>query len=121
MSLKKIRLELARTPDRPEGDASCGYEFKAPLDSKGRLDAAEWPKVKDACKVRRFWTGAGDEHGTLQHHRNRWVFSYRPGDADDEPIFRLDQHAFTVGEYVTVTEHDGVARPFRVASVEPLR
>jgi hypothetical protein len=26
---------------------------------------------------------------------------------------------FKVGEYVTVTEHDGVARPFRVVQVAP--
>jgi hypothetical protein len=121
MTLKKIRLELARTPEFPEGNPSCGYEFKAPLDSKGQLDAGTWPKVKDACTVRRFWQQADDEHGRLEHHRgNRWVFSYRPGDDDDEPIFRLDKHAFRVGEYVSVTEHDGVARPFRVAAVQPI-
>ena len=26
---------------------------------------------------------------------------------------------FVVGEYVTVTEHDGIARPFRVVDVRP--
>ena len=120
MSLKKIHLELARTPEFPDGNRSCGYEFKAPLDVHGRLDAGEWSKVKSACTVRRFWQHAEDEHGRLQHHRNRWVFSYRVGDEDDEPIFRLDKHAFKVGEYVSVTEHDGVARPFRVVAVEAI-
>ena len=118
MSLKKIRLELARTREFPEGNAACGYEFKAPLDAAGHLDAALWAKHRDDCTVRRFWLRADDEHGRLVHHRgNKWVFSYRPGEEDDEPIFRFDSHVFKVGEYVSVTEHDGVTRPFKVAEV----
>lgn len=119
MPLKKIRLELARTKDFPDGSAGHGYEFVAPLDAKGQLDGKAWKEFKQACTVRRFW-GEEDEHGTLIHRPDgKWVFSYEPGDdADDEPIFRFDRHAFVKGEYVSVTEHDGVTRPFRVASVE---
>jgi hypothetical protein len=120
MSLKQIRLELARTPDFPNGSSAHGYEFIAPLDTKGHLDSASWPKVKAACTVRRFWDSAPDEHGFLIHRRDgRWAFSYAPGDDDDEPIFRFDKHMFVTGEYATVTEHDGVARPFRVVDVAP--
>lgn len=120
MSLKRIRLELARTPDFPEGSLMHGYEFIAPLDAKGHLDSSEWPKNKAACTVRRFWANTPDEHGILIQRRNgTWAFSYEPGDDDDEPIFRFDKHVFVVGEYVTVTEHDGVARPFRVADISP--
>ncbi len=121
MSLKRIRLELARTPDFPEGSSSCGYEFVAPLDAGGQLDPSAWPQVKGACTVRRFWNNQPDEHGTLIRRRNgTWAFSYAPGDDDDEPIFRFDRHLFIEGEYATVTEHDGVARPFRVVKVTPL-
>jgi len=120
MSLKKIRLELARTSEYPDGHPGCGYEFTAPLDRNGHLDASDWSRVEEACTVRRFWLHGEDEHGHLQHHRNRWVFSYRRGDEDDEPIFRLDKHAFTVGEYVSVTEHDGMSRPFRIVAVAPV-
>jgi hypothetical protein len=121
MALKKIRLELARTPDHPEGSAACGYEFAAPLDEKGMLDAKAWEREKTRCTVRRFWEGADDEHGRLEHHRGKnWVFSYRPArEDDDEPIFRFDGHVFGNGQYVSVTEHDGVERPFRVVSVRP--
>ena len=120
MSLKKIRLELARTPGFPEGSGRHGYKFTAPLDAKGNLDAAGWTKAKEACSVLRFWDGEPDEHGVLIHRRDgKWAFSYALGDDDDEPIFRFDKHQFTVGEYVTVTEHDGVARPFRIASIKP--
>ena len=120
MSLKRIHLELARTPDFPDGSPAHGYDFTAPLDAKGHLDSAGWPKLKAACTVRRFWNNSPDEHGVLIQRRNgSWAFSYAPGDDDDEPIFRFDKHLFVTGEYVTVTEHDGVARPFRVVDVAP--
>ena len=118
MSLKRIRLELARTPDFPDGSTRHGYEFTAPLDAKGHLDPAGWALTKSTCTVRRFWDKANDEHGALTHRRDgKWAFSYKPGDDDDEPIFRFDTHVFVVGEYVTVTEHDRVSRPFRVVEI----
>ena len=119
MHLKQIRLELARTPEFPNGSAAHGYELVVPLDAKGHLDSAGFADAKAACTVRRFWAGADDEHGALIHTRGGWVFSYAPGPDDDEPIFKLDRHQFTVGDYVTVTEHDGIARPFRVVEVKP--
>jgi hypothetical protein len=116
--LKKIVLELARTPEFPNGSSRHGYEFIAPLDRHGHLQADDWPKNKAACTVRRFWDKADDETGHLIHRRDgKWVFSYRPGDDDDEPIFRFDSHKFSVGEYVSVTEHDGIERPFKVVTI----
>ena len=121
MSLNKIRLELARTKEEPEGNPNCGYEFIAPLDTAGHFDAEAWLKHRKDCIVRRFWQKADDEHGMLVHTRGRkWVFSYAPGEDDDEPLFKFDHHLFKAGEYVTVTEHDGVARPFRIAAITPL-
>ena len=70
MSLKRIRLELARTPDFPEGSPAHGYEFVAPLDTRGHLNSSEWPQAKGACTVRRFWSNQPDEHGALIHRRN---------------------------------------------------
>lgn len=120
MTISTIRLELARTPQFPEGSARHGYEFVAPLDREGHLDAKAWPACRQTCVVRRFWPTQADEHGKLIHRRDgQWAFSYRPGDDDDEPIFRFDRHKFQVGEYVTVTEHDGIARPFKVIAVAP--
>ena len=119
MGLKKIRLEMARTPDYPEGSPECGYEFTAPLNRAGKLDPKQWMRNKDKCTVRRFWRETEDEHGWLTHHRGGiWVFSYKPGDEGDEPIFRFDKHKFVPGEYISITEHDGIARPFRVTEVE---
>jgi hypothetical protein len=118
MNFKRIRLELARTQDFPEGSRHHGYEFVAPLDENGYLDADEWRRNRKKCTVYRFWEGDDDEHGFLVHTRNRsWAFSYSPGEEDDEPIFRFEAHPFREGEYVSITEHDGVTRPFKVVFV----
>ena len=118
MALRKIRLELARTKDFPEGSANCGYEFTAPLKADGHLAPDDWKKNRDACKVRRFWQREDDEQGVLVHGRAaRWTSSYAEGDEDDEPIFKFDRHVIKEGEYISITEHDGVNRPFRIVSV----
>ena len=117
MSLKKIRLELARTAEHPSGSANHGYEFTAPLDAEGHLDPDGWDEWANACTFRRFWPGEDDQQGSLMHKRGRWVFSYELGDDDDDTIFKFDRHRFAVGEYVSITEHDGTTHPFRVVSV----
>ena len=118
MALRNVRLELARCTEFPEGSPNHGYEFVAPLANSGRFDAQEWKGAHDKCTVRRFWGAAPEEHGKLIHRRDAWAFSYVSGsDADDEPIFKLDRHVMKPGEYVSITEHDGVQRTFRVAAV----
>jgi len=119
MALKRIRLELARTPENPNGRADCGYEFVAPLDDTGHFDAEEWRAARDRCTVRRFWIHEDDEAGHLIHTRGRrWAFRYDgEGEEEDEPIFAFDRHRFVEGEYVSITEHDGVQRPFRVVRI----
>ena len=119
MTLKTIRLELARNVDFPEGSVSHGYEFRAPLDASGALDRDAWQRERNHCTVRRFWQGRPDETGRLVHTRGRnWLFDYdQAREDDDEPIFRFDRHHFVPGEYVSITEHDGVQRTFRVVTV----
>jgi hypothetical protein len=119
MTLKVVRLELARTKDHPQGDPGHAYEFRAPLTADGRLDADAWPAVKDLCVVRRFEKGVEQEKGLLVRTAGgKWVFSYAPGDDDDEALFRFSSHVFTPGEYISITEHDEQQRTFRVAAVK---
>ncbi len=40
MTLKRIRLELARSHNHPQGSARHGYEFTAPLTPDGHIDEA---------------------------------------------------------------------------------
>lgn len=118
MPLKTIRLVLARSKETPEGDRGHSYEFRAPLDGKGKLDQTAWPGSKELCLVKKFIHGAEVEKGLLVHSRNgKWVFSYEQGTDDDEAVFRLSSHTFVPGEYVSITEHDGVQRTFQIESV----
>jgi hypothetical protein len=115
--MKTVRLELARNPGFPEGAADCGYVIRAPLDKLGHIDLAEFHARPEACVVRRFWRDEDEQSGELIHNRHGWAFSYGPGDADDEPLYRLDSHALRIGEYVTIREYDGPTYTFRVAQV----
>ena len=118
MALKRIRLELARDHDFPDGSRERGYDLIAPIDDDDHLIAEEWRKEREKCRVRRFWAGA-EEMGHLVHKRGgTWAFDYDPkAEEDDEPGFRFDQHRFAPGEYVSLKEHDGVMRTFRIVSV----
>lgn len=117
-NLKSVRLELARSEGFPEGSAVHGYEFVAPLDNAGSLDAGLWRDKKDKCVVTRFWGDEPQKIGKLRHIGHGWRFDYDERiHSDDEPFFKLDRHKLAPGTYVSITESDGVQRPFRVVSV----
>jgi len=123
MALQTIRLELARDRDFPEGSTRHGYEFTAPLRADGHIDVEGWRAKRQSCRVRRFWEGVDDEQGHLVHTRGgAWAFRYDiEGDPDDEEAgYKFDSHAFLEGEYVSIREHDGQLRTFKVARVRPI-
>jgi hypothetical protein len=122
--LKRIRLHLARSKEFPSGSTQHGYEFVAPLNGDGHIDADLWRKYREHCGVRRFWEGNDDEIGHLAHKPGgkdhaQWVFDYEEGaDEDDEAGYRFAAHAFRPGEYVSIRDEDGEMHTFRVVSVE---
>ena len=122
-SLKRIRLNLARSTEFPTGSARHGYEFVAPINAEGHIDTELWRKHRDNCRVRRFW-GTDEQVGRLVHkpggaEHARWVFDYDESRADDDEAgYRFGAHAFVPGEYVSITEDDGDVHTFRVISVE---
>ncbi|MBT9289397.1 hypothetical protein [Prosthecodimorpha staleyi] len=122
MNLKKIRLNLARTKDHPNGSARHGYEFVAPLDADGHIDAEGWKKAREKCRVRRFWGGEEEDVGHLVHRPGgSWAFRYDiAGDEDDEAGYRFGAHAFNVGEYVSIRDEDGDLHTFQVVTVQPV-
>ncbi len=120
MTLMRVRLEVARTGEFPNGSSRHGYEFLVPLAEDGHVDMDAWPHVRDKCTVVRFWGGAPEERGLLRHTGHGWRFDYDARvTTDDEPFFKLDQHRITPGAYLSVREHDGVQRPFKIVGIEP--
>lgn len=124
-ALRRIRLHLARSKEFPEGSARHGYEFLAPLDGEGRIDAEAWKDQRAACTVTRFWANEAPEHGRLVHRAggvggSSWVFDYEEDASDDDETgYRFGDHAFVPGEYVSLRDEDGDMHTFTVFSVVP--
>jgi hypothetical protein len=123
-TFKRIRLNLARSKEFPNGSEKHGYEFVAPLDVGGRIDVEQWRGHRDNCRVRRFWEGEDDQTGFVVHkaggaEQARWVFDYdRTAEDDDESGYRFGTHVFRPGEYVSIRDEEGEMHTFQVASVE---
>ncbi|HEY0437359.1 MAG TPA: hypothetical protein VGC92_12000 [Phenylobacterium sp.] len=121
MTLSRIVMRLARNPgtEFAGGDDHRGYALTAPLTDDGRLDEAAYGKAKDKCVVRRFTPDDDPADGRLAKRGQRWFFDYDEDDAaDDEPLYRLGEHRFAVGEYVTVTDEDGRPLTYKVVEVQ---
>ena len=112
-----IRLELAREPGHPEGEARQGYDIVAPLDDAGHLDAAAWKREQGRCRVRRFVKDQTLSIGALRHGSGgRWTLELDPvGQVETVTGFRLQDEAFVTGEYVSLTEPDGREHTYVVA------
>jgi hypothetical protein len=122
MSLSRIVMRLARNPgtEFSGGDDHRGYMLVAPLTADGLLDEAAYAKSRDACTVRRFAPDEDAMDGRLARKGQRWFFDYDDeDDADDEPVHRLGEHRFAVGEYVAVADEDGRLLTYKVVEVQP--
>jgi hypothetical protein len=123
-TLQHITLHLARCPDYPEGSDRHGYSFRAPLDGRGHIDPLRWKETRPHCVVRRFWAGEADRHGQLIHKPGgaqgaTWAFDYDASTTrDDEAGYRLGDHAFVPGEYVSIRDDAGAMHSFVVHQVE---
>ncbi|MHB8529049.1 MAG: hypothetical protein ACYC8V_06000 [Caulobacteraceae bacterium] len=122
MSLSRIVMRLARNPgtEFAGGDDRRGYTLTAPLTKDGHLDERAYGKVRDACLVRRFAPDEDPADGRLVRRGARWFFDYGESEAaEDEPVWRLGEHRFVVGEYVSVTDEDGRPLTYKVVEVAP--
>lgn len=116
-----IRLELAREPGRPHGDAGTGYDIVAFLDGDGRLDLKACRDHADQCHIRRFKDDATLATGRLRHTvGDRWMLDFDVVDAEDATGFRLGRERFVPGEYVSIIVGDGVAHTYGVERVSAL-
>lgn len=124
-AFRRVRLELARSKDFPNGSTNHGYEFVAPLDADAHIDPLLWQQYRSYCRVHRFW-GEEEQTGRLLHRRGgpehaRWVFDYdNASEGDDEAGYRFGTHAFRQGEYVSIRDEGGDMHTFRVTAVNPV-
>jgi hypothetical protein len=117
-----IRLQRAREAGHPDGDCDIGYVLIAPLTRDGRLDPALVREYGEHCTVSRFRPGADVVRGRLRRRRGgSWAFHYDFSDSseDEDAGYRLGDHRFVPGEYVTIAEDDA-AHTYRVVGVEQI-
>jgi hypothetical protein len=118
MSMTRITLRLARNPSTPfvEGDPERGYVLMAPLTEEGKIDADVYAAAKAACTVRRFGPDMDAVEGKLKRHASAWYFDYdAQRTSDDEPVFKLGDHRFLPGDYVTITDEEGTPLTYQVS------
>lgn len=119
--LRHIRLEPAPGPH--EAATSVVYDFVAPLDAEGMIDASAWKESRALCFVHRIEDG-DVRHGQLVHRPGgaggaTWAFVYDPARGEEDAGFRFDAHAFAPGAYVSIRDVDGEAHTYRIAAVKP--
>lgn len=117
-----IRLELAREPGHPHGDARDGWDIVAALDEAGRLDLAACRAAPERCFVRRFVRDATVATGRLRHTvGDRWLLDLDGRDDLDASGFRLGEEQFALGEYVSIVSADGQTHTYGVERLEPIK
>ena len=124
VALRKVTLHAARSKEFPEGSIRHGYDFVAPLTEDGHIDLEAWKAHRGECFAHRFWAGEPAMQGLLVHRAgglggSTWAFEWKSPRAggEAEEGFRFGDHAFRVGEYVSVREAEGDLLTFRVVSV----
>ena len=54
--------------------------------------------------------------GKLKRHASAWYFDYdAQRTSDDEPVFKLGDHRFLPGDYVTITNEEGTPLTYQVS------
>ncbi len=116
-----IRLDLARSPDFPDGSPAHSYLLRLPLDAGQRFDTEAFAAQPARATVLRAWAEEPDRTGYVVRNDIGWAFSYEPGQGDDEGIYHLETHRIVMGEYVTITDADEEAHAFRIVRCDPLK
>lgn len=104
MTWHLIRLDLARSAQHPQGSHEHCYLVRLPLDARGFIDRAELKAHPDRATVLRSRPDEPERSGHVGRSAGEWVFSYAPGEGDDERLFRLETHPLQRGDYLTVID-----------------
>jgi hypothetical protein len=122
MSLSRIVMRLARNPgtEFADGDDHRGYTLTAPLTADGKIDEAGYKAAKAQAVVRRFAPDEDAQEGVLGKKGDRWFFDYGEDADGEEPLYRIGEHTFAVGEYVSISDEDGRLLTYKVTDVAPV-
>ncbi|WP_423605402.1 hypothetical protein [Sphingomonas sp. MS122] len=120
MTWHLIRLDLARSAAHPDGSREHCYLLCIPLDNHGLIDRTAIRAEPERATVLRSSPDEPERTGRVGHTNGRWVFSYLPGDGDDEELFHLETHPLREGDFMTITDASGEARCFEVSSSRTL-
>ena len=121
--LKRIVMRLARNPGAAlsEPDDHRGYALVAPLDADGALDGTAYAHHREACLVRHFAPDQEPRTGRLVREGVNWFVDYDPADdADNESVYRLREHRFTLGAYISIGSGPGEPLIYKVTAIEPV-
>src|SRR5271155_333621 len=104
---RRIRIDLAREPAHPEGDAGVAYVIVAPLDAEDRIDPALWRENREACRIARVRAGEGEPHRHLVHRQGGgWAFHYdSAAHLPDEAGVHFANERFVASEYASINEN----------------
>ena len=119
MALSRIVMRLARNPgtEFADGDDHRGYTLTAPLTGDGHIDTAALKALKGGAHVRRFAPEEDAAEGRLGRRGERWFFDFGDEDDTQEPLYRLGEHRFAVGEYLSITDEEGRLLTYKVTDV----
>ncbi len=119
MSLSRVVMRLARNPgtEFADGDDHRGYTIIAPLLEDGRIDEKALGRHK--AKVRRFAPDEDAREGRLGRHGQAYVIEYGEEEGA-EPLYRVGDHRFALGEYVSITDDEGRLLTYKVTEVTPV-
>ncbi len=124
MPLSSIILRLARNPgtEHPEPDPHDGYGLVAPLTDAGYLDETAFKRAADRCTVRRFTPDREPRSGRLVHHGGHWAIHYDgETESPEAGIYRLHDHQFHLGSYVSIADDRGELLTYRVTHLGEVR
>ena len=123
MTLSRIVMRLARNrgTEFAGGDDHRGYALTAPLSPM----TATWMRRPIPSPVTPVWS-AGSPPTTIPA-TGGWRARASAGSSttkridvgEDEPLYRLGEHRFAVGEYLTITDEDGRPLTYKVVEVQP--
>ena len=75
---------------------------------------------KRQCAVRRFAPDEDAIEGRLARRGEAWFFEFEEeGREVDEPVYRLGDHTFAIGDYVTITDQNGRPLTYKVMEAIP--